>query len=134
MHHGLNDLLLMVVNFQSLHFNLQVAAQVAALDIGYKAGIDAIRQSPPKVLYLLGADAGVVSRENLPKDCFIIYQGISASYQDKKGYSNASVVPFVSQCIHYSHFDVVVTTQPFCESSSNLAVMFTSNLADMFST
>ena len=94
-------MLLMVVSFQSLHFNLQVASQVAALDIGYKAGIDAIRQSPPNVLYLLGADAGVVSRENLPKDCFIIYQGISGSYmyQDKKGYSNASVVPFASQCI-----------------------------------
>jgi hypothetical protein len=48
---------------------------VAALDLGYKAGIEAIRANPPKVLFLLGADEGVISREDLPKDCFVIYQG-----------------------------------------------------------
>lgn len=53
----------------------RVASQVAALDLGYKAGIDAIRSKPPKVLFLLGADEGVISREDLPKDCFVIYQG-----------------------------------------------------------
>ncbi|EFX87607.1 hypothetical protein DAPPUDRAFT_192333 [Daphnia pulex] len=53
----------------------RVASQVAALDLGYKAGIEAIRANPPKVLFLLGADEGVISREDLPKDCFVIYQG-----------------------------------------------------------
>jgi hypothetical protein len=52
-----------------------VASQVAALDLGYKAGVDYIRKNPPKVLFLLGADEGVLTREDLPKDCFIIYQG-----------------------------------------------------------
>lgn len=53
----------------------RVASQVAALDIGYKAGVDAIRENPPKVLFLLGADAGCISRSDLPKDTVIIYQG-----------------------------------------------------------
>uniref|UniRef100_A0A8C5QU91 NADH-ubiquinone oxidoreductase 75 kDa subunit, mitochondrial n=1 Tax=Leptobrachium leishanense TaxID=445787 RepID=A0A8C5QU91_9ANUR len=53
----------------------RVASQVAALDLGYKPGVDTIRRSPPKVLFLLGADAGTITRQDLPKDCFIIYQG-----------------------------------------------------------
>ncbi|RXN33468.1 NADH-ubiquinone oxidoreductase 75 kDa mitochondrial-like protein [Labeo rohita] len=53
----------------------RVASQVAALDMGYKPGVDAIRKNPPKVLFLLGADAGCITRADLPKDSFIIYQG-----------------------------------------------------------
>ncbi|XP_046350051.1 NADH-ubiquinone oxidoreductase 75 kDa subunit, mitochondrial-like [Haliotis rufescens] len=53
----------------------RVASQVAALDLGYKAGVDHIRQNPPKVLFLLGADEGAITREDLPKDCFVVYQG-----------------------------------------------------------
>uniref|UniRef100_A0A1Q3FLK2 NADH-ubiquinone oxidoreductase 75 kDa subunit, mitochondrial n=1 Tax=Culex tarsalis TaxID=7177 RepID=A0A1Q3FLK2_CULTA len=51
------------------------AAQTAALDVGYTAGVDAAVAAEPKVLFLLGADAGVVKKDQLPKDCFIIYQG-----------------------------------------------------------
>uniref|UniRef100_A0A8C4GNS2 NADH-ubiquinone oxidoreductase 75 kDa subunit, mitochondrial n=1 Tax=Dicentrarchus labrax TaxID=13489 RepID=A0A8C4GNS2_DICLA len=53
----------------------RVASQVAALDLGYKPGVEAIRKNPPKVLFLLGADAGCITRQDLPKDSFIIYQG-----------------------------------------------------------
>ncbi|KAF7711260.1 hypothetical protein HF521_000271 [Silurus meridionalis] len=53
----------------------RVASQVAALDLGYKPGVEAIRKNPPKVLFLLGADAGCITRADLPKDTFIIYQG-----------------------------------------------------------
>lgn len=53
----------------------RVAGQVAALDLGYKAGVDAIRANPPKVLFLLGADAGCITRADLPKDSLVIYQG-----------------------------------------------------------
>ncbi|KAF3857174.1 hypothetical protein F7725_009033, partial [Dissostichus mawsoni] len=53
----------------------RVASQVAALDLGYKAGVDAIRANPPKVLFLLGADAGCITRADLPKNSLIIYQG-----------------------------------------------------------
>ncbi|XP_068165426.1 NADH-ubiquinone oxidoreductase 75 kDa subunit, mitochondrial-like [Antennarius striatus] len=53
----------------------RVASQVAALDLGYKPGVDSIRKNPPKVLFLLGADAGCITRSDLPKDTFIIYQG-----------------------------------------------------------
>lgn len=56
-------------------FLFQVASQVAALDLGYKAGVDYIRKNPPQVLFMLGADEGVLTRDDLPKDCFIIYQG-----------------------------------------------------------
>ncbi|XP_008972489.1 NADH-ubiquinone oxidoreductase 75 kDa subunit, mitochondrial isoform X2 [Pan paniscus] len=53
----------------------RIASQVAALDLGYKPGVEAIRKNPPKVLFLLGADGGCITRQDLPKDCFIIYQG-----------------------------------------------------------
>lgn len=55
----------------------RVASQVAALDLGYKPGVEAIRKNPPKVLFLLGADGGCITRADLPKDTFIIYQGES---------------------------------------------------------
>lgn len=66
----------------------RVASQVAALDLGYKAGVDYIRQNPPKVLFMLGADEGVLTRDDLPKDCFIIYQG----HHGDKGAAIADVV------------------------------------------
>lgn len=53
----------------------RVASQVAALDIGYQAGVQSIRDNPPKILYLLGADEQTVTRQDLSKDCFVIYQG-----------------------------------------------------------
>lgn len=53
----------------------QVASQVAALDIGYKPGVSEIRENPPKVLFLLGADEGTITRADLPKDCFVVYIG-----------------------------------------------------------
>ena len=59
----------------------KVASQVAALDIGYKPGVSAISERDPKVLYLLGADECSVQRENLPQDCFVIYQGIESVMQ-----------------------------------------------------
>lgn len=51
------------------------AGQTGALDVGYTPGVDAAIQSQPKVLILVGADAGKIKREDLPKDCFVIYQG-----------------------------------------------------------
>ncbi|XP_026321244.1 NADH-ubiquinone oxidoreductase 75 kDa subunit, mitochondrial [Hyposmocoma kahamanoa] len=53
----------------------RTASQVAALDIGYKPGVGKLLQAGPKVVYLLGADSGVVTRESLPKDTIVIYQG-----------------------------------------------------------
>jgi len=53
----------------------RVASQVAALDLGYRAGVSKVREAQPSVLWLLGADAGAITREDLPKDCFVIYQG-----------------------------------------------------------
>lgn len=53
----------------------QVASQVGALDIGYKPGVADIRSKPPKVLFLLGADEGTISRSDLPPDTFVVYQG-----------------------------------------------------------
>merc|ERR1711971_223115 len=53
----------------------KVASQVAALDIGYKASVSSIKEQKPDVLFLLGADAGMVTRADLPENCFVIYQG-----------------------------------------------------------
>lgn len=54
---------------------LQHAGQVAALDLGYKAGVDYIRDCKPKLLFLLNADEQAVTRADLPKDCFVVYLG-----------------------------------------------------------
>ncbi|XP_040297534.1 NADH-ubiquinone oxidoreductase 75 kDa subunit, mitochondrial [Bufo bufo] len=62
-------------NWKVLNILHRVASQVAALDLGYQPGVEAIRKNPPKVLFLLGADAGCITRQDLPKGCFIIYQG-----------------------------------------------------------
>lgn len=51
------------------------ASQVAALDVGYKAGVEEVLAAGPKVLFLLGADNGAINKDNIPKDCFVIYQG-----------------------------------------------------------
>ncbi|KAG0711003.1 NADH-ubiquinone oxidoreductase subunit, mitochondrial [Chionoecetes opilio] len=53
----------------------RVASQVAALDLGYAPGVSKVRNAPPKVLYLLGSDEGAITREDLPADCLVIYQG-----------------------------------------------------------
>lgn len=53
----------------------RVASQVAALDLGYSAGVEKVRQTRPQVLYLLGADEGTLTRSDLPSDAFVIYQG-----------------------------------------------------------
>lgn len=55
-----------------LHTN---ASQVAALDIGYQPGAEQVLKSNPKVLFLLGADSGLINKDNIPSDCFVIYQG-----------------------------------------------------------
>lgn len=64
-------------NWKVLNILHKVASQVAALDIGYNPGVDKIRalSSCLKVLYLLGADECAITREDLPKDCFVVYQG-----------------------------------------------------------
>lgn len=53
----------------------RVASQVAALDLGYKPGVQAVRDMQPSVLFLLGADEQAVTKEDLPKDCFVVYIG-----------------------------------------------------------
>jgi len=53
----------------------RVASQVAALDLGYTPGADAVREMKPEVLLLLGADEGVISRDQVTEDCFVIYLG-----------------------------------------------------------
>ncbi|XP_068231697.1 NADH-ubiquinone oxidoreductase 75 kDa subunit, mitochondrial-like [Palaemon carinicauda] len=53
----------------------RVASQVAALDLGYTPGVANIRDAPPKVLIMLGADDGAITREDLAKDTVVIYQG-----------------------------------------------------------
>lgn len=91
--------------FKSIFFNViyciccfacvfRVASQVAALDLGYMPGVDTIRKNPPKVLFLLGADAGCITRQDLPQDSFIIYQGQSS-------YCTAAESPFTFIYVSY---------------------------------
>jgi NADH dehydrogenase (ubiquinone) Fe-S protein 1 len=67
----------------------QWASQVAALDIGYKAGVQSIVQQKPKILFMLGADEGRIKREQLnSKESFVIYQG----HHGDKGAEMADVI------------------------------------------
>ena len=55
----------------------QVASQVGALDLGYSAGVDSLKADPPKLVVMLQADEGKVTREMLGDECSIIYIGAS---------------------------------------------------------
>jgi len=58
------------------------------LDIGYKAGLSAIKQQKPSVVYLLGADENNLTRKDFGENAFIIYQG----HHGDKGAEMADVV------------------------------------------
>lgn len=51
------------------------ASTVGALDIGVTNTVDDVIASKPKVLFLLGADDSNITRDQLPADCVVIYQG-----------------------------------------------------------
>lgn len=57
----------------------RTASAVAALDVGYRPGLGAALDSAPKLVYLLGADSGVVTRDVLAKNAVVIYQGKAVS-------------------------------------------------------
>lgn len=45
------------------------------MDVGCQPGPNAAIKANPTVLFLLGADAGVVNRDELPNECFVVYIG-----------------------------------------------------------
>lgn len=51
------------------------ASAVGAADIGITNTVDDVIASKPKVLFLLGADDNKITRDKLPADCVVIYQG-----------------------------------------------------------
>jgi len=51
------------------------ANQVGALDLGYTPGVDDLKAGNPKVVFMLGADSGVVTREELGADTTVVYIG-----------------------------------------------------------
>lgn len=51
------------------------ASQVGALDIGLTPGAAAIKALKPSVVFMLGADAGSVAREDLAPDALVVYIG-----------------------------------------------------------
>lgn len=58
--------------FNVLH---RTAGLVGALDVGYTSNLEEVVNSKPKLLFLLGADEGKIARDQLPSDCFVVYQG-----------------------------------------------------------
>lgn len=75
-------------DWRVLNILQRLAGHVAALDLGYKAGVDSIREGKPQVIYMLGADEGVITRKELPPSAFVIYQG----HHGDKGAMMADVV------------------------------------------
>lgn len=58
--------------FNVLH---REANQVGALDLGYTPGVESIKAAKPSVLFMLGADAGSISRDDLSPDTTVVYIG-----------------------------------------------------------
>ena len=54
----------------------QEANQVGALDLGYTPGVESIKAAKPSVLFMLGADAGSISRDDLSPDTTVVYIGM----------------------------------------------------------
>jgi len=63
--------------FNVLH---KTASQVAALDLGYKPGVEHIQNNPPSLIFLMGADEGAITREMLPKNCCVVYIGTHGDF------------------------------------------------------
>ncbi|KAH8849533.1 NADH-ubiquinone oxidoreductase 75 kDa subunit, mitochondrial [Schistosoma japonicum] len=63
------------LNYQVFNILHRCASQVAALDLGYTSSIELIKQSKPKVLFLLGADRNLITRQDLATDSLIVYIG-----------------------------------------------------------
>lgn len=53
----------------------RTASAVGAADVGVTSSVDDVIASKPKVLFLLGADDNKITREQLPADCLVVYQG-----------------------------------------------------------
>ncbi|CAI8023176.1 NADH-ubiquinone oxidoreductase 75 kDa subunit, mitochondrial [Geodia barretti] len=77
-------------DWKTLNVLHRAASQVGALDVGYKAGITKEGLKGIKFLYLLGEDSGELSREDLPPDCFVVYQG---HHGDRGAYLADVVLP-----------------------------------------
>lgn len=76
-------------NWRVLNVLHRWASQVAALDLGYKTGLDAIKSVKPKFLYNLGADESSIDRSQMNQsESFIVYQG----HHGDKGAQQADVV------------------------------------------
>lgn len=58
--------------FNVLH---RSASLVGALDVGYTNSLQEVLDSKPKLLFLLNADDNAITRDQLPSDCFVVYQG-----------------------------------------------------------
>lgn len=62
-------------DWKTLNVLHRVASQVGALDVGYTPGVSADKLKKAKCLYLLGSDGDKIRKEDIPEDCFVIYQG-----------------------------------------------------------
>ncbi|CAG5116018.1 unnamed protein product [Candidula unifasciata] len=67
-------------NWQVFNFLHQSASQVGALDLGYQAGINPVKTLKPQLVFLLGADAGAVKRDDLYQNCTVVYIGHHGDY------------------------------------------------------
>ena len=48
---------------------------MGALDLGYTAGVDSLKANPPKLLVMLQADEGKITRDVIGDECSVIYIG-----------------------------------------------------------
>ena len=95
-----------------------MASQVAALDLGYMAGVEAVCQTKPQVLYLLGADEGLVTRSELAPNAFIVYQGnVNSLIQCGGGLCSSSVPVHVSK-----KWSPALTLRPTLSSSTKVTL------------
>jgi len=88
--------------FNMLH---REANQVGALDLGYTPGVEALVDNKPSVVFMMGADSGAVSRNNLGTNTTVIYIG-------SHGDAGAQIADIVLPAAAYTEKDgVYVNTE-----------------------
>jgi len=76
------------------------ANQVGALDLGYTPGVDDLKAGKPKVVFMLGADSGVVTREELGANATVVYIG-------SHGDSGAQMADIILPAAAYTEKDAI---------------------------
>ncbi|CAH8468838.1 unnamed protein product [Heterobilharzia americana] len=104
------------LDYQVFNILHRYASQVAALDLGYTPGCELIKKAKPKILFLLGADRSLITRQDLAPDSMIIYVG-------HHGDAGATMADIVLPASAYTEKDSIYANTEGRAQQTRLAVV-----------